>query len=260
MRQAVWVRSDATRSIRTGRCRWCPIGEDCACQRVAVAALSQAGRECDFVFTSRSIVEPEAAVGAGFGVMVMPRSRRRQTQRSAIWEDAPLPALPQIFIAASSCARASNWAPLEELADDYREPACGREPTDRPRLRRRRRRHVAQDVAAPDDRRPAGDRASVSSSLALGRGGRNDASNTSSAFGLGLEGVGQRDLVDRLFEPRRIDRAEAVGPHLGRDDVVPDRHAQALELDLLLGDVVALEHRIDRVGRVAGSSPSGPAA
>ena len=51
-------------------------GEDCACQEVAVAALRSAGRGCNFVFTSFSLVSLAAAVEAGFGVMVMPRGSR----------------------------------------------------------------------------------------------------------------------------------------------------------------------------------------
>ena len=78
MRQAVWVHSDATRIDPDGPVPLVSYGEDCACQRVAVAALRQAGRDCDFVFTSRSLVSLAAAVTAGFGVMVMPRGRALQ--------------------------------------------------------------------------------------------------------------------------------------------------------------------------------------
>ncbi len=59
---------------------------------------------------------------------------------------------------------------------------------------------------------------------------------------LGLERYGQRNLVDAFLEPRIVDRTKAIGANLGRDDIVADRHAQALELDLFLGAVFALEH------------------
>ena len=75
MRQAVWVRSDATRIEPDGPVPLVSYGEDCACQRVAVAALSQAGRRCDYVFTAVSLTSLAAAVSAGFGVLVMPRGR-----------------------------------------------------------------------------------------------------------------------------------------------------------------------------------------
>ena len=54
-------------------------GEDCSCRYTAVNALHRVGRECDFVFTSRSIASLEAAVLAGLGIMVLPRSRALQT-------------------------------------------------------------------------------------------------------------------------------------------------------------------------------------
>jgi len=96
MRQAVWVRSDATRISPDGPVPLVSYGEDCACQRVAIAALSQAGRKCEFVFTSVSLTSLAAAVSAGFGVLVMPRGRALKTNLY-IWEDAPLPPLPQLF-------------------------------------------------------------------------------------------------------------------------------------------------------------------
>ena len=115
MRQAVWVRSDATRIDPDGPVPLVSYGEDCACQRVAVAALSQAGRRCEFVFTSVSLTSLAAAVGAGFGVVVMPRGRALRNNLY-IWEDAPLPPLPQLFCGIyvrDSVARTA----AEELAD-----------------------------------------------------------------------------------------------------------------------------------------------
>jgi DNA-binding transcriptional LysR family regulator len=96
MRQAVWVRSDATRINPDGPVPLVSYGEDCACQRVAIAALSQAGRKCEFVFTSVSLTSLAAAVSAGFGVLVMPRGRALKNNLY-IWDDAPLPPLPQLF-------------------------------------------------------------------------------------------------------------------------------------------------------------------
>jgi len=96
MRQAVWVRSDATHIDPAGPVPLVSYGEDCACQRVAVASLSQAGRRCDYVFTSASLTSLAAAVGAGFGVLAMPRGRALRNNLY-IWEDAPLPPLPQLF-------------------------------------------------------------------------------------------------------------------------------------------------------------------
>jgi DNA-binding transcriptional LysR family regulator len=91
-------------------------GEDCSCRYTAVNALHRIGRECDFVFTSRSIASLEAAVLAGLGIMVLPRSRVQQTSLS-IWEDAPLPELPQLYCGIY-LRQGGNRVALEELADD----------------------------------------------------------------------------------------------------------------------------------------------
>jgi DNA-binding transcriptional LysR family regulator len=127
MRQAVWVRSAATRLDADGPVPLVCYGEDCACQHVAVAALRRAGREANFVFTSRSLVSLASAVNAGFGVMVMPRGRALRNGLF-VWEDAPLPKLPElhcgIFIRDGG-----NRTAIEELADYLGADLCA-EPTE----------------------------------------------------------------------------------------------------------------------------------
>jgi DNA-binding transcriptional LysR family regulator len=95
-RQTVWVYSPATKLDPDGPVPLVCYGEECACQTVAVAALRRAGRECDFVYTTRSLVSLAAAVKDGFGVMVVPRGRAVQ-QDLDIWENPPLPKLPEIY-------------------------------------------------------------------------------------------------------------------------------------------------------------------
>jgi DNA-binding transcriptional LysR family regulator len=114
--QAVWVRGDATVLDPNGPVPLVSFGEDCSCRYAAVNALHRVGRDCDFVFTSRSIVSLEAAVAAWLGVMVLPRSRVAQTSLS-IWEDAPLPELPELYCGVF-LREGGNRAALEELADD----------------------------------------------------------------------------------------------------------------------------------------------
>lgn len=114
--QAVWVRSDATKLDPHAPVPLISFGEDCSCRFAARQALNRAGRSCEFVFTSRSVISLEAAVMAGMGVMVMPRSRVQHTTLS-IWEDAPLPALPELYCGVF-LREGSNWPPLEELADE----------------------------------------------------------------------------------------------------------------------------------------------
>jgi DNA-binding transcriptional LysR family regulator len=115
--QAVWVRSDATQLDPDGVVPLVSFGEDCSCRYTAVNALHRIGRECDFVFTSRSIASLEAAVLAGLGVMVLPRSRVPQTTLT-IWEDAPLPELPQLYCGIYLREGGDNRAALEDLADE----------------------------------------------------------------------------------------------------------------------------------------------
>lgn len=114
-RQAVWVHSPATRVDPDTPVPLVCYGEDCACQRVAVAALRQAGRGFEFVYTSRSLVSLAAAVAAGFGVMVMPRGRAVKTDL-AIWDDAPLPKLPELYCGIF-VRDGVTWKAIEELAD-----------------------------------------------------------------------------------------------------------------------------------------------
>jgi DNA-binding transcriptional LysR family regulator len=114
--QAVWVRSDATRLEADAAVPLVSFGEDCSCRYIAVNALHRVGRECDFVFTSRSIASLEAAVLAGLGVMVLPRSRVPQTAL-AVWADAPLPELPELYCGIY-LREGGNRAALEELGND----------------------------------------------------------------------------------------------------------------------------------------------
>jgi DNA-binding transcriptional LysR family regulator len=114
--QAVWVRSDATQLESDAPVPLVSFGEDCTCRYAAVNALHRVGRECDFVFTSRSIASLEAAVLAGLGIMVLPRSRVEQTTLS-IWEDPPLPELSQLYCGIF-LRQGGNRAVLEELADE----------------------------------------------------------------------------------------------------------------------------------------------
>ncbi len=71
-------------------------GEECLFTRNAMTALSQAGRECELAFIGSSLLGLGAAVAAGFGVMALPRGRA-DIPGISVWDDAPLPKLPDIF-------------------------------------------------------------------------------------------------------------------------------------------------------------------
>jgi DNA-binding transcriptional LysR family regulator len=115
MRQAVWVRSSATKVDSEKPVPLVCYGEDCACQHAALAALRDAGREANFIFTSRSLVSLASAVNAGFGVMVMPRGRALRNGLF-VWENPPLPALPELYCGIF-IRDGGNRTAIEELAD-----------------------------------------------------------------------------------------------------------------------------------------------
>jgi DNA-binding transcriptional LysR family regulator len=113
---AVWVRSEATVLDPNGPVPLVSFGEGCSCRGAAMHALAQVNRDCDFVFTSRSIASLEAAVAAGLGVMVLPRSRVAHPALS-VWEDGPLPPLPKLYCGIF-LREGGNRAALEQLSDD----------------------------------------------------------------------------------------------------------------------------------------------
>jgi DNA-binding transcriptional LysR family regulator len=91
-----WVRGPSTRIEPARPVQLVSYGEECLFTRNAMTALSQAGRECELAFVGSSLLSLAAAVAAGFGVMALPRSRA-EIPGISVWDDAPLPGLPDIF-------------------------------------------------------------------------------------------------------------------------------------------------------------------
>jgi DNA-binding transcriptional LysR family regulator len=92
----VWVHAPSTRIEPTRPVPLVSYGEECLFTRSAMAALSQADRDCELAFIGSSLLGLGAAVAAGFGVMALPRGRAGNPG-IAVWDDAPLPKLPDIF-------------------------------------------------------------------------------------------------------------------------------------------------------------------
>ena len=92
----VWVHAPATRIDPNRPIPLVSYGEECLFTRNAMLALGQAGRDSELMFIGSSLLGLGAAVAAGFGVMALPRSRT-DIPGVSIWEDAPLPKLPDIF-------------------------------------------------------------------------------------------------------------------------------------------------------------------
>jgi DNA-binding transcriptional LysR family regulator len=95
LEDAVWLRGRATVLDPTAPVPLVAFHEDWLCHRIAVKALTEAGRDTELVFTAPTIIGLAAAVGAGLGIMVLACSRVRLPDL-IIWEDAPLPRLPKL--------------------------------------------------------------------------------------------------------------------------------------------------------------------
>jgi DNA-binding transcriptional LysR family regulator len=113
--ELVWVYSDTVTPDLGGAVPLVSYGGDSTCQRAAVATLHRAGLDCNFVFTSQSNASLLAAVAAGFGVMAVPRGRAIRN-KLVVWEDSPLPKLPELYCALVVREGGDRTA-IEELAD-----------------------------------------------------------------------------------------------------------------------------------------------
>ena len=113
--ELVWVRSDQVKLDSDDPVPLVSYGGGSTCQRAAVATLHRAGLDCNFVFTSQSNASLHAAVAAGFGVMAVPRGRAI-SNNLVIWEDSPLPKLPELHCALVVREGGDRTA-IEELAD-----------------------------------------------------------------------------------------------------------------------------------------------
>jgi DNA-binding transcriptional LysR family regulator len=113
--ELVWIHGSAVRPDPGGAVPLVSYGGDSTCQRAAVAALHRAGLDCNFVFTSQSNASLLAAVAAGFGVMAVPRGRAIRNNL-VVWEDSPLPKLPELYCALVVREGGERTA-IEELAD-----------------------------------------------------------------------------------------------------------------------------------------------
>ena len=112
----VWVHAPATRIDPERPVPLVSYGEECLFTRNVMAALSQAGRECELAFIGESLLGLGAAVAAGFGVMALPRSRTC-IPGIAIWDDAPLPKLPDLY-SGIYIREGGTRAIYEQLADE----------------------------------------------------------------------------------------------------------------------------------------------
>ena len=113
--EMVWVRDPALRFDPDMPVPFVTFGEVCAMHRAAVAAFNKAQRAFEVVFLGPSAASITTAVTCGLGVTSTPRSRVGGTALS-IWEDAPLPAVSDLFCGIYLGENRDQPA-LEHLAD-----------------------------------------------------------------------------------------------------------------------------------------------
>lgn len=123
--EVVWVRGLSTCFDPDRPVPLVSFGKSCIYRRLAVQMLRQAGLEWEDVFVGPGIMSLASAVAAGLGVMPILR-RRAHDLGMVIWEDGPLPQLPDVYSGIYVREGGAHVA-YEQLAEDiadafYREP------------------------------------------------------------------------------------------------------------------------------------------
>lgn len=114
--EVVWVRGETTKLDRDRPVPLVTYGESCVYHRLVAAALKSAGLEWESVFTGPSVTSLDSAVTAGLGVMAILRRRAVETGMM-IWEDAPLPKLPDLYCGVY-VREGGARAAYDQLADE----------------------------------------------------------------------------------------------------------------------------------------------
>ncbi len=123
VRDTVWVRGVSTHLEFDRPVPLVTYGERCSFHRVAVAALKNAGLHWEAVFTGPSIASLSNAVAVGLGVMPVLRCLASEVGL-IIWEDAPLPKLPDIY-SGIYVREGGARSVYEQLAGDIAEALYG---------------------------------------------------------------------------------------------------------------------------------------
>jgi DNA-binding transcriptional LysR family regulator len=111
--EMVWVRAPLTRIEPGAPVPLVSHGDKCLAHRQVADTLDRAGLAYKMPFTETSLTSLMAAVGAGLGVMALPRCVSRAADL-AVWDDAPLPPLPAIV--CNVCVRAGATDVIEAFA------------------------------------------------------------------------------------------------------------------------------------------------
>jgi DNA-binding transcriptional LysR family regulator len=112
----VWVRGHSTRFDPDRPVPLVSYGEPCVYHRHAVAVLKAAGLDWEDVFMGPSMASLKGAVMAGLGVMALTQ-RRASEVGLVIWDDAPLPKLPDLY-SGVYIREGGDRAAFEQLAGE----------------------------------------------------------------------------------------------------------------------------------------------
>lgn len=94
--ELVWVRGATMQLDGSAPVPLVSYGEECPFTRCMIATLNSVGRDSELVFMGSSIAGISAAVASGIGISALPRNSAN-LPGVVIWEDAPLPKLPEFF-------------------------------------------------------------------------------------------------------------------------------------------------------------------
>jgi DNA-binding transcriptional LysR family regulator len=111
----VWVHAALTRIDPDGAVPLVSHGDKCLMHRHVGEALERAGRAYKLSFTETSITNLAMAVAAGLGVMAVPRCASLPADLS-IWNEAPLPRLPEIV--CNVCVRSGAHEAADRFAQE----------------------------------------------------------------------------------------------------------------------------------------------
>ncbi len=130
--ETVWVRGLTTELDPNGPVPLVSHGDACIYHRMAVQALQSAGLDWENVFTGPSMFSLSNAVVAGLGTMAIIR-RRANDHGMMVWEDAPLPRLPDVY-SGVYVREGGERAAYEQLADEIAESLTAQPPLIVPSL------------------------------------------------------------------------------------------------------------------------------
>lgn len=114
--EMVWVRGADTRIDPDAPVPLVSYGEPSVHHRLMVNALKASRREWEAVFIGSNMASVSGAVAAGLGVLALSR-RRVKAAGFAVWEDAPLPRLPDLY-RSIYIREGGAHAAYAQLADD----------------------------------------------------------------------------------------------------------------------------------------------